>query len=101
MNKRVTILARSEGKNSQFGREGGKFVPVKTIWAAVDWTKGKKAMQEGAIDAYDTYMVRCRFHRCLTRECRLEFDNRIFQIESFNADRQSDETQIICTELQQ
>lgn len=99
LNKRVTILSRTESKTGSFGLEGGTFIPVKTVWAAIDWAKGKKALQEGAVDAYDTYMVRCRFHDCLTRECRLSFDNRIFQIESFHAQRDIDETQITCVEL--
>ena len=101
LNKRVTILTRSESSTGSFGREGGQFVPTKTIWANVDWARGKKALQEGAIDAYDTYMVRCRYHSILPRECRISFDSRVFQIETFNADRQADETQITCVELQQ
>lgn len=97
---RVQILARSETYDTAYGRTGGQFVPVCTVWANVTYSKGKKAMSEGAFDAYETYMVRCDWHKVLKRECRLSFHDRIYQIESLNEDRQANEMQIVCTELQ-
>lgn len=100
LNKRVTVLNRTASQDGAFGRTGGTFVPVQTIWANVAFSKGVKAMREGALDAYDTLMIRCDCHKLLKRESRLSWDNRIFQIESFNEDRDQNEVQITCTEIQ-
>lgn len=99
MNTRVTILSRSESQMTAFGRTGGDYAPVQTIWANTTYSKGVKAMREGAMDAYDTYMVRCDWHDKLTRDCRLSFDNRIYNIDNLKADKRANEMQIICTEI--
>lgn len=99
LNKRVTILSRTSTEQTDYGRKGGMFVPVLTIWANCTYTKGVKAMAEGAMDAYETYMVRCDWHERLQRECRLSWDNRIYQITSCNSDKERNEMQIVCTEI--
>lgn len=100
MQDRVTILQRQESHLDDFGRVGGDYIPVQTIWANVSFTKGKRALNVGAIEAYDTCMVRCDYHPRLTRECRLSFRNGTYQIESFNADERANEVQITCVEVQ-
>lgn len=99
LDKRVTVLNRSEAVTSAFGRKGGDFLPVKTIWANCTYSKGVKAMREGALDAYDTYMVRCDCHALLGRDSRLSWDNRIYQIIQYNEAREVNEVQIVCQEL--
>lgn len=99
LNKRVTILNRQEATVGEYGRKGGDFVPAKTIWANCTYTKGVKAMREGALDAYDTYMVRCDYHPQLERDSRLSWDNRIYQIVQFQRDKEQNEMQIICQEM--
>ena len=99
LNKRVTILSREESKQNEFGRVGGMYIPVQTVWANCTYTKGVKAMREGALDAYETYMVRMMWHEKMKRECRLSWDNRIYQIESLKGDKEANEMQIVCTEI--
>ncbi len=100
MNKRVQVLARGETTNGGFGRNGGTFIVIASIWANVTFVKGVNALREGAYDAYDTKMVRCRWHDYLTRECRLRIDGTDYKIDSFNADRKANIMQIVVTELQ-
>lgn len=97
---RITIMNREASTDGAFGREAGKFVAVAHIWANVSFTKGKKAMQEGAIDAYDYYMVRCDWHSMLKEESHLYFNEHEYQIESFKADKKANEMQIVCVRLQ-
>lgn len=99
LDKRVTILSREASIETDFGRKGGSYIPVQTVWANCKYTKGIKAMREGALDAYETYMVRMDYHANLTRECRLSWDNKIYQIVSLNEDKAANEMQVICTEL--
>mgnify|MGYP003294695293 CR=1 FL=1 len=93
-------MNREASTDGAFGREAGKFVAVCSIWANVSFTKGKKAMNEGAIDAYDYFMIRCDFHSLLKEESHLSFDGHEYQIESFHADKQANEMQITCVRLQ-
>lgn len=95
----VTILNRTASKSTQFGREGGDFAEGKTIHANVKWTKGVKALREGAIDAYDYIMVRCRWNSTLKRESRIKWNGRVFQIDSFFEDYQENEMQATCVEI--
>lgn len=99
LNKRVTILNRTEAVQGEFGRKGGEFQPVKTIWANCTYSKGVKAMREGALDAYDTYMVRCDCHQQLGRDSRLSWGNRIYQIIQYNENEEENEVQMIVQEL--
>lgn len=99
LNRRVEVLARQTTTDGTFGREGGKFATVATIWANVAFVKGVSALREGAYDAYDTKMVRCRYHEYLTRECRLRIEGIEYKIESLNSDRRENTMQIVCTEL--
>lgn len=99
LNKRVTVLNRGEVAFSPYGRKAGEYIPVKTIWGNCTYNKGQKAMREGALDAYDVYMVRCDYHAAINRDSRLSWDNRIYQILQLNADRDQNEMQLICQEI--
>ena len=101
MNRRVTVLQRKADTQGAFGRNSGgrKYEQAGTVWAAVDFSRGTKAMREGAMDAYDRIMVRCRYTNILTRECLLLWDGKVFQIESFNADRYANTIQITAAEM--
>lgn len=99
LRNRVTILAREPSKDGAFGRTGGNFIPIRTVWANCTYNKGVKSLREGAVDAYETYIVRMDWHDDMKRECRLSWDNKIFQIESLNGDKPNNEIQITCTEI--
>ena len=71
MKYRVTVQNKVAGKG--FG-ETTKFQDVATVWASVTFTKGMKAMHEGALDAYDTVMIRMRYNDFTTRDSLLIYD---------------------------
>lgn len=100
LNRRIEVLNRTASQDGAFGRTGGQFVPERKIWANVSFTKGKKALAEGAVDAYDYYMIRCDCHSFLREESRLRFNGHDYQIESFNADESVNECQITCVRVQ-
>lgn len=99
LDKRVSILNRGASVDGAFGRVAGEYVEGATIWASVDWSRGVKSLREGAYDAYDVVMVRCRWRCDLTRESRLLYDGRTWQIDSFHADERANTIQITATEL--
>lgn len=101
LNKRITILRMRPAQDGVYGRGSGgiKYEAAATIWADVTWAKGKKAMSEGAMDAYDHVMIRCRWNDIINRDCRIIYDGITYGIDSLHPSRQRNEIQITATEL--
>lgn len=93
---RVTILNKVVATG--FGETTG-FVPAGTVWADVTFSRGVKSLREGALDAYDTVMVRMRWNNLVTRESRLVHNGVTYQIQSLHADYQDNIIQITATEV--
>ena len=55
-------------------------------------------MRDGALDAYDTVMVRTRWRDDLTRNSCLGIDGVVYQIQSYHADYQANTIQITAIE---
>ena len=101
MNRRVAIMTRSTSDTGSFGRNsaGQSYAYPATVWAAVDFNRGTKAMREGAYDGYDRVMFRMRWNSTVDRSSMLVWDGRTYQIESFNADKYQNTIQITATEI--
>ena len=100
MNRRVAIMVRSTSDTGSFGRNsaGQSYAYAATVWAAVDFNRGTKAMREGAYDGYDRVMFRMRWNSTVDRSSMLVWDGRTYQIESFNADKYQNTIQITAVE---
>ena len=59
LRERVTILNRDEQTVGRFGIDsaGVEWSEAGTVWASVDWAKGKGAMNAGALDVYGVVIV--------------------------------------------
>ena len=100
MNKRVTVAKRYQDTQETFGKSGQpKYELLGTFWMAETFTKGVKAMHEGALDAYDTVMFRCRYNANIDRWCLLKFHGKWYQITSFNEDYQDNQIHMTAVEL--
>ena len=101
MNKRVTVARRYEEQNPTFGGSSSvtRYELLGAFWMAEDFTRGVKAMHEGAFDAYDTVMFRCRYNKNLDRWCLLQYQGKWYQITSFNGSYQENKIQITAVEL--
>ena len=93
---RVTILNKQVAAG--FG-ETTSYQPVATVWADVTWKKGQKALNEGALDAQDTVLIRMRWNNIVTRDSQLQHDGVTYQIQSFHRDYQENIIQITATEI--
>ena len=100
---RVTILNRKGAQQGKFGLDsaGIEFEPAATVWANVDWQKGKSGMTAGALDAYSVKIVRMRWNNIITDRSRIQWQGKTFQIlpETFNANRQEDTIQFLCQQI--
>lgn len=98
LNHRVTILSKVVA--TDFG-ETTSYQPVATVWADVTWKKGQKALNEGALDAIDTVLIRMRYNKYVTRESQLVCSGVTYQIQSLHADYNDNTIQITATEIVQ
>ena len=95
---RVAILNKVDADKIEFG-EKAKYEQVACVWAEVKFTKGVRALREGALDAYDTVMIRMRWNNLVTRDSLLECAGVTYQIQSLHADYQENIIQITATEM--
>lgn len=101
LDARIEVHNRATATSNDFAMKvGGAFSLATTIWANVQFSKGMKALHEGAIDAYEILMVRCRPNTLLDRDSRLKIDGKMYVIQSYNEDRKENQVQITCIELQ-
>lgn len=97
---RVEVLKRVQD-DGDFGIRSGSshFEVVCCAWAAVDWKRGQKSLNAGAMDAIDTVMFRMRWDARITRECFLRYDGVTYQVMQFHADKMDNTLQIVATEI--
>lgn len=94
----VAILRKKEAEKKEFGAKT-EYEQVACVHADVTWKKGQRALNEGALDAQDTVMIRMRWNNIVTRDCRLECEGVTYQIQSMHPDRRHDTLQITATEI--
>ena len=100
LNKRIKIARRVAAEMGAFGKNsaGQKYELLGTFWANETWSKGVKALHEGALDAYDTVMFRMRFTKDVDRWCLIQYNGRWYEIQSLNEDYHDNQLQITAIE---
>ena len=100
---RVTILNRKEAQQGKFGLDsaGIEFEPAATVWASVDWQRGKSGMNAGSLDAYGVKIVRMRWNSIITERSRIQWQGKTYQIlpDTFNPDHQGNTIQFFCQQV--
>ena len=98
LNHRVLIRNKKAPTAQSFG-DTTEYEDACTVWANVSFTKGMKALHEGALDAYDTVMFRMRWNNIIKRDSQLVYHGVTYQILSFHEDFQENATQITAQEI--
>lgn len=95
--KRITIQNRTTPKVGKFGKDSGgvKWEDTCTVWASVTWSKGLRAMNEGAIDVYGIVLVRMNWTDKVNVRSRILYDGDTYNIlpETFHADKRQNTIQ--------
>lgn len=101
MLKRVRVARRKVAERNAFGLDAGgvKWIVIGEFWASTTFVKGMKQMREGAVDAYDTVMVRMRWTPEVSRECAIDIGGGWYSIESFNEDYRENIIQMTVREM--
>ena len=59
-NHRLTILNKVQPSERQFGEKTG-YQRDGSLWSSYEFSKGTRALREGALDAYDSVIFRMNF----------------------------------------
>lgn len=101
-NHRVTILNKVQTSERQFGEKTG-YRRDGSLWSSYEFSKGTRALREGALDAYDSVIFRLNFSgnvaKKITRESLIEMHGKIYQIQSLNEDYHDNKIIIRATEM--
>ena len=101
-NHRIAILNKVAPAEKAFGEKTG-YRREGWLNSSYEFTKGTKALREGALDAYDSVMFRLNFSgdvaKKITRESLIEMHGKIYQIQSLNADYHENKIIIRATEM--
>ena len=99
-NHRVTILNKVSPSEKAFGEKTG-YKRDGSLWSSYEFSKGTKALREGALDAYDSVIFRMNFSAnvSITRESLIELRDKVYQIQSLNEDHQENKIIIRATEM--
>ena len=88
-NHRVTVLNKVLTSERTFGEKTG-YRRDGSLWSSYEFSKGTRALREGALDAYDSVIFRMNFSgnvaKKITRESLIEMHGKIYQIQGLNED---------------
>lgn len=97
LNHRITIQNRKAATTSKWGMEGNgiEWEDTAQLWANIEWTRGKSAMNAGALDAYAVIMVRIRWTEKVNMRSRVIYEGDTYQIvpETYHIDRENNTIQ--------
>ena len=96
LHQRVTI--KNKQVATTFGDTTG-YVEAGTVWANITFSKGTKSLREGALDAYDTVIIRMRYNTIVNRDSHLVHDSKEYQIQSFHRNYEENIVQITAQEI--
>ena len=94
------VTIRNKVVATGFG-ETTQYQDVKTVHAAKTWKHGAKAMQEGALDAYDKVLFRMNYNTIVQRDSLLVCEGKTYQVLSLNGDFKANEIEILAQEVVQ
>ena len=92
------VTIRNKVVPTGFG-ETTEYQDVKTVHAAKTWKHGAKALQEGALDAYDKVLFRMNYNNIVRRDSLLVCDGKTYQILSLDGDYRKNEIEILAQEI--
>jgi head-tail adaptor len=91
LNKMIQVQNRKAAQSSRFGVDGDgiEWEDGDVLHANVTFSKGVRAMNAGALDAYAVKEVRMRWTDKISMRSRVKYDGNIYQIlpETFHVDK--------------
>lgn len=95
LTERVGILLPVVDRG-KFGEQEVSYSKEKTVWANVVYQKGAQALTSGEVWMSRSISITMRNNTLINDRCRLEWDGRIYAIESFNRSKVDGSISIVC-----
>lgn len=86
LNQRVFILVPEVTRN-EFGEQQTEWTKAKKVWANVIFKRGSQALNVGEAWMSRAIAVTMRDNNLINERCRLEWDGKIYAIDSLNRSR--------------
>lgn len=83
LTERIKILTPKISRGT-LGEQKIQYEPVKTTWANVVFQRGVRALTAGDVWLTRSITVTIRNNPIITDRCRIKWDNKTYQIDSFN-----------------
>lgn len=98
--ERVSIYNKVQPSERQFGEKTG-YRCDGSLWSSYEFSKGTRALREGALDAYDSVAFRMNMSAnvTITRESLIGCNGKMYQIQSMNSNRRENKIIILATEM--
>ena len=95
---RIRVINKLPVTDGRFGRgsAGIQYTLLGTFHANVAWVKGVKALREGAMEAYDTVLIRMRYRETIDHDSLILHGQKVYAVMTVNADYQANELQLTC-----
>lgn len=94
------VIIKNKVVATAFGETTG-YQEVARVHAAKTWKHGAKALQEGALDAYDKVLFRMNYNTIVKRDSLLVCEGKTYQILSLDGEYQKNEIEILAQEIVQ
>ena len=94
------VIIKNKVVATAFGETTG-YQEVAKVHAAKTWKHGAKALQEGALDAYDKVLFRMNWNNIVKRDSLLVCEGKTYQILSLDGEYQKNEIEILAQEVVQ
>ena len=94
------VIIKNKVVATAFGETTG-YQNVAKVHAAKTWKHGAKALQEGALDAYDKVLFRMDWNNIVQRDSLLVCEGKTYQVLSLNDDFKANEIEILAQEVVQ
>nr|DAM19560.1 MAG TPA: head tail joining protein [Caudoviricetes sp.] len=95
LTERVGILLPVVDRG-KFGEQEVSFLKEKTVWANIVYQKGAQALTAGEVWMSRSISVTMRNNSLVNDRCRLEWDGKVYAIESFNRSKVDGSISIVC-----
>ena len=98
LRNRITIEQNTPTRDS-FGAEVEQWSTFATLWAMVETVSGLETINQQQAAALTTHRITLRFYDGVEPAMRVNWDGRLFDIHSIEADPAHGEMQLICSEV--
>lgn len=98
LTERIQVFAPSVVR-STYGAQDVTYLAACSCWARVQYSRGARALDHGEQWMQSAVVITTRLIPCLTDRCRIRWDGKLYQIDSFNRSRAEGSITMTCSRI--